>query len=604
MPIPPFSGFLAVLRFELEAIAGDRRFALGLVLQVAIVALLVPLLIDYAEKLGSGGDVLATRADGFAPVAVWGRGNSSLEKALSEESRVRLDRVASEDEARKGLQSGRYCMILGVPPSPQQNVLVIVNRGDPRSISAWEAFHLICEAYRVTYRESLVRNALVGRLRNGSTAAIEDPAGQVELLLDSYLEPIDLRIMSPETARLPDGESTRAGNESASTNSQGAAAGPSNGFGGDADNPGDSGFLSLVFLAFGLCFPLFSGSGMMVESITCEKERRTLEAVLASPTSRIWILLGKCVSAFLVSAVQSLALLLILGGAAGVRNVPAVAFCLLVAGMAVLSSATLVSVLCKGSKEASLAITILYVLIFVLFFGPLMLPGRLAFISPLTPMVRFAAGEPAESATALVLLCTVLFSGLCVAVSLALFSRDDVVFGPRPSLRGLLTDVVSGRIRTFRSRAVLVCTMGALASLPAILFPSLFVLPSIAFLGRWGFVAAIVFAALVEEYFKPYGVYLLPTGLTSREVLVLGGIAGLSFSLIENLLFTLALLGSGALQGSLLLVRYLLAPMMHVGLTMIVVAGYSRGRYARYLALSAASSIHGLYNLAAALVVM
>ena len=604
MPIPPCSGLLAVARFELEAIAGDRRFALGLVLQVAIVALLVPLLTDYAEKLGSGGDVLGTRADGFAPVAVWGKGNSSLEKAMSEKNRLRLYRVDSEDEARDGLQSGRYCMVLGIPPSPQQDVAVIVNRGDPRSIPAWETFQLICEAYRVTYREGLVRNALAERLGDASTGATEDLEGQVESLAGSYLEPIDLRVMSPETAHLTDVEPTPVGNESAPRGNQsGTTTGPSDGANGD-ELLGGSGFLSLVFLAFGLCFPLFSGSGMMVESITGEKERRTLEAVLASPTSRIWILLGKCASAFLVSAAQSVALLLILGGALGVRNLPAVAFCLLVAGAAVLSSATVVSILCKGSKEASLAITILYVLIFVLFFGPLTLPGSMAFISPLAPMVRFAAGEPAGSATAVVLLSTVAFSGICVAVSLALFRRDDVVFGPRPSLQALLRDVVSSRIQTFRSRAILTGAMGALASLPAMLFPSLFLLPSIAFLGRWGFVAALVFAALVEEYFKPYGLYLLPTGLNSREVLALGGIAGLSFSLVENLLFTLALLGSGALQGSLLLVRYLLAPVMHSGLTMIVAAGWSRGGYARYLALFAASSIHGLYNLVAMLAVM
>jgi hypothetical protein len=272
--------------------------------------------------------------------------------------------------------------------------------------------------------------------------------------------------------------------------------------------------------------------------------------------------------------------------------------------MAVLSSATIVSVLCKGSKEASLAMTILYVLIFVLFFGPLMLPGSMAFISPLAPMVRYAAGEPAESATALVLLCSIIFSGICLTVSIGLFRRDDVVFGPRPSLEALLRDSVSGRLAGFRSRAILVSTMGALASLPAILFPSLFLLPSIAFLGRWGFVSALVFAALVEEYFKPYGIYLLPTGLNSREVLALGSIAGLSFSVVENLLFTAALLGSGALHGSLLVVRYVLAPMMHVGLTMIVAAGYCRGRYVRYMALVLATAIHGSYNLAAVLAVM
>ena len=69
------------------------------------------------------------------------------------------------------------------------------------------------------------------------------------------------------------------------------------------------------------------------------------------------------------------------------------------------------------------------------------------------------------------------------------------------------------------------------------------------------------------------------------------------------LVLTLALSGTGYLQGSVLLVRYLLAPALHVGLSCIVVAGYSSGRRNWAAAVVMSSCIHASYNLAALMAV-
>ena len=71
---------------------------------------------------------------------------------------------------------------------------------------------------------------------------------------------------------------------------------------------------------------------------------------------------------------------------------------------------------------------------------------------------------------------------------------------------------------------------------------------------------------------------------------------------MESLLFTLTLSGTGYLHGSVLLVRYVLAPVLHAGLSAIVVMGYCSGRKGRLAALALASCIHASYNLAAILV--
>ena len=151
---------------------------------------------------------------------------------------------------------------------------------------------------------------------------------------------------------------------------------------------------------------------------------------------------------------------------------------------------------------------------------------------------------------------------------------------------------------------LLAAGFGALATIPAMLLPGVFLLPSVAIVGRWGFLVAFAGAALVEEYFKPYGIYLLGDGIGRHRMVALGALSGLSFSAVENLLFTLALSGTGYLQGWVLLARCLLAPALHMGLSCIVVAGYASGRRNWAAALFIASCIHASYNLMALLAVV
>lgn len=597
------SGFIAVAAFETGSVLEDRRYLVGLVLQTILLALLVPLLIRYAEDVSEGGDVLSSRAEGFAPVGVWGEKGSLFETMLREERRLRLAHLGSEGEAEAGLESGRFCMIVGVPGEPEMTVRSVVNERDPRSASAMAILELVCASYERIQQRSLLQDVLAGNLVGTSNLTDEQIQEQVGSLVDAYLRPLRLRTSTIYPASPTRGNAGEQSNSTESPLPEGTDGVPA---GIDVDAGFDEGrFLSLVFLAFGLFFPLLSSSGILIESVTGEKERRTVEALLGSPTSHRDILLGKFSSAFLLSSLQVLALLLLLAGLIRVHNIPGVAGCILVISLAVLSAATLVSTVCMGSKEVNLAATILYVLIFVVFLGPLLLPGAMAWMSPFTPLVRLAAGGSVDWAVAAApILASILFSVISMLVSLRLFVRDDFLFGPRPSFRVLLGSWVEHRTAGFRSQALWVAGMGACATVPAIIFPSLFLLPSVAFFGEFGFFGALVFAGFVEEYFKPYGIYVLSSRLTSGRLVLLGIVSGFSFSCVENVLFTVALHGTGVLRGSLILTRYCLAPLVHIGLSVVVVLGHSRGRGAKILALTAASFTHALYNIMALLLVV
>jgi hypothetical protein len=93
------NGFIAVAAFETGSVLEDRRYLVGLVLQTILLALLVPLLIRYAEDVSQGMDVLSSRAKGFAPVGVWGEKGSLFETMLREERWLRLAHLGSEGEA-------------------------------------------------------------------------------------------------------------------------------------------------------------------------------------------------------------------------------------------------------------------------------------------------------------------------------------------------------------------------------------------------------------------------------------------------------------------------------------------------------------------------
>jgi len=589
--IPVSSGTYHLLRFELSQVATDRRFVLGLIIQVALMAVLVPVLIGYAQSVGTGGDVLQSRARGFAPVALWGARGTPLEAVLTESDRITVERMDSREGAIDALRSGYCCMAIGMPEGPSADIEAVVNIGDPRSASAWSVVEIAESSLRDSQRRSTAREIVVERIGEENESQDADIESLIEEEINSFLEPVELvvvRLGEGADATLPGGNEPDAEDE-----------------GGTSSPQGSLDFLTMIFLSFGLCFPLLSGSGMVIESLTGEKELRTIEGVLGTPITRGQMLLGKVGSAYIISLVQVLALLLVLSLILRVQNLPQVFLILVTSGAAIVSSTALVSTVSKTVKEAQLAITIVYVFIFVLFFGPILLPGPAAWISPFTPLTRYAAGEPVDLANALIPLAgCVLFSVLSLWICARLLRNDGIIFGPRPSLRDLLRESVARRAGTGNRRLLLAAGFGAAATLPSMVFPSVLLVPSFALIGFWSLPIALLLAATVEEYFKPYAIYLMEPVPSRNEVIMMGLVSGLAFAAVENALFTGVILGSGVLDGWIIVMRYAVAPLLHAGLTVLVSYGFWKGGNARAISLVAASILHFFYNLSAVVLVV
>lgn len=588
--IPGSSGTYHLLRFELSQVATDRRFVLGLIIQVALMAVLVPVLIGYAQSVGTGGDVLQSRARGFAPVALWGARGTPLEAVLTESDRITVERMDSREAAMDALRSGYCCMAIGMPEGASADIEAVVNIGDPRSASAWSVVEIAESSLRDSQRRSTAREIVVERIGEENESCVGDIESVIEEEINSFLEPVKLVVV-------PLGEDEEApptGNDDSDA--------------GDGDTPSPQGsldFLTMIFLSFGLCFPLLSGSGMVIESLTGEKELRTIEGVLGTPITRGRMLVGKVGSAYIISLVQVLALLLVLSLILRVQNLPQVFLILVTSGAAIVSSTALVSTVSKTVKEAQLAITIVYVFIFVLFFGPILLPGPAAWISPFTPLTKYAAGEPVDLANALIPLAgCVVFSILSLWICARLLRNDGIIFGPRPSLRDLLRESVARRAGTGNRRLLLAAGFGAAATLPSMIFPSVLLVPSFALIGFWSLPIALLLAATVEEYFKPYAIYLMEPVPSRNEVLLMGLVSGLAFAAVENALFTGVILGSGVIDGWIILMRYAVAPLLHAGLTVLVSYGFWKGGNARAISLVAASILHFFYNLSAVVLVV
>ncbi len=580
---------LEILRFELARVADDSRFVMGLILQIILVSLLVPLLANYATELGGGQDVLSDRALGFSPIAVWGVRGSEFERTLSKIDRLDVEHVVSRREANLGLRSGKFCAMVGIPDNQTQSIEVIINSKDPRSASAREMIDVAKNRQERSSRISAARDIVSSSIQDPQSLTDEELEDMIEERAHSFLEPLELNIV-PAREQKKENEGNGSGDSTGKTGNKDDK--PSPGVGGTPD------FLKMVFLSFGLCFPLLSGSGMAIQSLTGERELGTIEGLLGTVATRGQIVIGKVTSVYAVSTIQALVLLLVLGAIMEIKNMPAVAFCLVVSAGSIVSAASLVSIISKNEKEAQLAITIIYVFIFVILFGPLVLPGTLAWISPFTPLVRFAAGKPVDPVSAsTTLLSCIIFSVVSLWISIRLFGKDGILFGPRPSIRSLLRDILVARSRSHRSKNLLALGFGALSSLPSIFLPLIIAIPSFALLGMWSLPVALAGAALIEEYFKPYAVYILENEITRNEAVQMGLLSGLAFALVENGMFTAALVGTGMVNGRILVLRYIIAPVIHCGLTAMVSYGFWKGDEARLLTLGVASALHFSYNI-------
>ncbi len=568
-------GLASVFRFEICSVLRDRRFVFGLSLQMLLVLLLVPLLMGYVEKMSRGYGQIFTGADGLCPVAEWTPCDGRLEAAVLSNEEITVRRVPSREKAVELLEGGRGGAAFGggTDGSPIQ---VVYRRGDPRSAVALEGFRIASESYLELYRRQAVEEAL-GVTGSNSFAG--------ETGVGAFLEPIRLKVMPTDTAA-----------EDQSPAQVPSEEGGASGSGRPQSSVTHGSRLKYLFFALGLTFPTLSAAGIALESITGEKELGLIEGVLAAPVSRWSIITGKYGSALTVSLFQSSILAVVLGLVLGVRNILGIVASLSVCAASMVAIMVLLGVVSMRRKESALAATVVYVVVFAAWFIPALLPGELGWASPISAVTAMASGRALTQSQILVALGPwALISLVSLVTSFWLFQRDDVVFGPRPSVRRVLKEAVAPMSVSVKGRLLVVCLFSVLATVPSIIMPLAIAIPLVGVLGSLGLAPFVAAGSFVEEYFKPYGVYLLPK-TTTRQAWALGMASGLCFSFVENLLYWVTL-GPVAGLDSALRHRYMLSPLLHMAFSGIVAAGYSAGGKSRIVSFLGAAVLHTGYNL-------
>lgn len=196
----------------------------------------------------------------------------------------------------------------------------------------------------------------------------------------------------------------------------------------------------LIFL------PLFLFSNLIVDSIVGEKERKTGEILIAMPLTRANIILGKSMAVVITMALQ-IALWMVLMIFAGFYLEPPLLVYLIVLSTAVplVGLTGIIASFAKNYKEAGIGITFTYIAIISFLIVPALAyvsqAGRFPALSTMTLVIKLISNDPLSWGDVLLPFAFLLFASLLsYHISIWLYKRDDMIFGPRPGIFKLFLD--------------------------------------------------------------------------------------------------------------------------------------------------------------------
>lgn len=219
--------------------------------------------------------------------------------------------------------------------------------------------------------------------------------------------------------------------------------------------------ISKVMTAILLFLPLFLFGNMVIDSIVGEKERKTSEILLSMPLSPLNIILGKSLAIIATIAVQVILWMIILLTAGfGIKNAFLVYIVIILTSIPIIGITSMIAAYSKNYKEAGIGISFVYIVVV----GYLIVPAlaylsgstRASTISPMTLVMKLFSGDNISNADLLIpLIIIVIISLISYSISIQLFKRDDVIFGPRPSLIYLFFEFIGiiSLIRCIKSKS-------------------------------------------------------------------------------------------------------------------------------------------------------
>jgi ABC-2 type transport system permease protein len=187
---------------------------------------------------------------------------------------------------------------------------------------------------------------------------------------------------------------------------------------------------------------------MIIDSIVGEKERKTGEILIAMPLSHGEIIIGKNLAVVLVIAVQvALWILILLVAGFDLKNPILVYLVIILTSIPIVGITSVIAAYSKNYKEAGIGLSFIYIGIV----GFLVIPAlayissksAAANISPMTLVMRLFSGDPISMTDLMIPLISILIiSVISYWITIKLFERDDIMFGPRPGIVRLALELV------------------------------------------------------------------------------------------------------------------------------------------------------------------
>ncbi len=206
--------------------------------------------------------------------------------------------------------------------------------------------------------------------------------------------------------------------------------------------------ITKIMTAILLFLPLFLFGNMVIDSLVGEKERRTAEILIAMPISRSYIVLGKCLAVIITMALQSaLWIMIMIMAGFPLENPFLVYLIVILTAVPIVGLTAIIAAYSKNYKEAGIGISFAYIAIVGFLIVPALAyvsqQGKYVSMSTMTLAIKVFSQEAISWGDIILpLALLLLISIISYGITIRLYKRDDIIFGPRPGLLKLIIELL------------------------------------------------------------------------------------------------------------------------------------------------------------------
>lgn len=395
--------FFKITKWELKNILSSKKFLMIFVVQFGVLILMMSFFNTFITTLDSDeGISLSPSLTGFASIDISDNSSYFTDKLNNDVLNIG---ILNYNNSMKNLNDGKITAILSFPENSQEkidnfqsiDVDLYVNSEDPKQAVVLKEVNSTLKAFSSSISDQWINSII-------PSENIVDP----QIKEEKKGESLPLQIIKK------------------------------------------------MMMALLLFIPLFLFGNIVIDSIVGEKERKTGEILIAMPLNHSDIIIGKNMATILVIALQvGIWILIMLISGFSIKNPILVYIGVVLTSVPIIGVTSVVAAYSKNYKEAGIGLSFIYIIIV----GFLIVPA-LAYISngsswsgisPMTLVVRLFSGESIPAVDFIIPICSVvIISIISYLISIELFKRDDIVFGPRPGLINLMLDFAGIKKRSYK----------------------------------------------------------------------------------------------------------------------------------------------------------